>query len=64
MSTSISKLNPKITTLDTTIIRENLSYLIKFGLSPNVAQYIDTRLIFHDVHINDPTIVLDIKLNL
>ena len=52
-----------MTTLDTTTIKENLSYLTKFGLPPSIAQYIDTCLIFYDVHINDSIIVFVIKLN-
>ncbi len=53
-----------MTTLDTTTIRENLSYLAKFGLPLSVTQHIDTRLIFHDVDIDDPTRASDIELNL
>ncbi len=34
------------------------------GLTPSVAQHIDTSLIFHDININDSTKVLDIELNL
>ncbi len=64
MSTSISNLNPKTTILDTTTIKKNLSYLTKFDLPSNVAQYIDIYLIFYDVHINDPITVSDIELNL
>ena len=63
MSTSTSNLNLETTTLDTNTIRENLSYLAKFGLPPNVAQHINTRLIFHDIYINDPTTASDIDLN-
>lgn len=64
MFTSTSNLNPKTTTLNTTIIRKNLSYFVKFGLSPSIAQYIDNRLIFHDVHIDNLIIVSDIEQNL
>ena len=64
MSTSTSNLNPETTTLETTTIRENLSYLAKFGLPPSVAQHINTRLIFHDVYIDDPITASDIELNL
>ena len=63
MSTSTSNLNPKITTLDTTTIRENPSYLVKFGLPPSIVQYINTCLIFYDVYVDDSTAALDIKLN-
>ncbi len=64
MSTSTSNLNLETTTLYTTTIVENLSYLAKFRLPPSIAQHIDTCLIFHDIHINDPTTASDIKLNL
>ena len=63
MSSSTSNLNLKMTILDTTTIKENLSYLTKFGLPPSVTQHIDTRLIFHDFHINNLTTVSDIKHN-
>ncbi len=63
MSTSTSNLNPKITTLDITIIRENLNYLAKFELLSNIAQYINTYLIFYDVYIDDPINASDIELN-
>ena len=64
MSTSTSNLNPETTSLDTITIGENLSYLAKFGLFPNVTQHIDTCLIFHNVHIDDPTTTSDIEFNL
>ena len=64
MSISTSNLNPKTTTLNITTIIENLSYLAKFGLLPIVVQHIDTRLIFHDIHIDDPTTASDIEPNL
>ena len=62
MSLLTSNLNPKITTLDITI-RENLSYLAKFGLHFSIAQHINIYLIFHDVHINDFITTSDIELN-
>lgn len=65
MSNLISNLNAKTSILDITIeLRENINYIKKFGLPPNVTQYINSRLIFNDIHINDPTITSDIKLNL
>ena len=64
MSNLISNLNATISTLDATAeLRKNMNYLKKFGLSLSVAQHIDSRLIFNDVHINNLTIASDIKLN-
>ena len=64
MSTSTSDQNPETATLDTAAERENLNYISKFGLPANVAQqHIDSRLILHDVHIDDPTIASDVELN-
>ena len=58
-----SNRNPKTTTLDTVAERENLNCISIFRLPMSVVQYINSRLIFHGVHINDPTIALDVKLN-
>lgn len=55
MSSSTSDPNPKAPTLDAAIERESLIYITKFGLPSSVAQHIDSRLILHDVHINEPT---------
>lgn len=63
MSTSISNLNPKTTTLDAAAVRKNPNYIAKFGLPGSIAQHINSRLIFNDVHINDLIIALDIKVN-
>ena len=63
ISTSTSDPNPDTTTLNAAAVRENLNYIENFGLPPSVAQHIDTRLIFHDVHIDDPTTASDIELN-
>lgn len=64
MSISINNLNHKITTLNATKIRKNLSYLVKFELSPNIAQHTNSHLIFYDIYNNNLTKVLDIKLYL
>ena len=51
-------------TLDTaTELRENINYIEKFGLPPNVAQHIDSQLILNDIHIDDPTIASNIEFN-
>lgn len=63
ISTSISDLNSKTSTLNTTTIRENLNYITKFELPPNIAKHIDICLMFHIVHIHDPITASDIKLN-
>ncbi len=63
MSTSTSDPKPDTTTLNAAAVRENLNYIAKFGLPPSVAQHFVTRLIFHDVHIDDPTTAPDIELN-
>ena len=63
MSSPISNHNPETTTLDAPAERENLNYISKFGLPANITHHIDSRLILHDVHIDDPRIALDVKLN-
>ena len=63
MSSPSSDHNPKTMTLDAATERENLNYISKFGLPANVAHHIDSRLILHDVHIDDPTIASDVELN-
>ena len=63
MSSPISNNNLKTTTLDAVAERENLNYISKFGLPANVAHHINSRLILHDIYINDPTIALDVELN-
>lgn len=61
--TSISNLNSKVATLDIAD-RENLIYIIKFGLSLSVTQCINSCQILDDIYIDDFTIILDIELNL
>ena len=63
-SSPLSNRNSKTTTLDAATERENLNCISKFGLPVSIAQYIDLRLIFYNVHIDDPTIASDIKPNL
>ncbi len=63
MSSSTSNPNPENKTSNTDAIKDNLSYIEKFGLPAGVAQHIDSRLILNDVHIDDPTTALDIELN-
>ena len=63
MSSPISDHNPETATLYATAEREYLNYISKFRLPANITQYIDLRLIFHDVHINNPIITSDVKLN-
>ena len=62
MSSLISYHNPE--TLDATIVKKNLNCIAKCGLSPNIALYIDYRLILNDVHIDDPMTTSDINLNI
>ena len=64
MSSPTSNYNPRTTTLNADVKRENLNYISKLGLSANVAHHIDLREIFYDVHIDDLSIALDIELNL
>lgn len=58
--------NPNINhaILDATSDKVNLTYISKFGLPSSVIQYINFDLIFNKIHINNFTIVSDIKLNL
>lgn len=63
ISTSMNA-NPKTTTLNVITVRKNLNYIAKFKLLISITKYINLCLIFHTVHINDLTIVSDIKLNL
>ena len=60
MSMSISDQNPKITILNIATVRESLNYITKFGLPLSITQYINIYLIFYDVYINNPIIILDI----
>ena len=41
-----------------------MNYKKKFGLSLSITQYINSWLIFNNVYIDNPTIALDIELNL
>lgn len=65
MSSPTSNRNPKTIILDVaTKIRENRNYGEKFGLSVNVAQHIDSRLIIYDIHIDNLIIALNVEHNL
>ena len=55
--------NAETTSSNIAAIKENLSYIEKFGLPAGVAQRIDSRFILNDVHIDDPTTASDIELN-
>lgn len=61
MSLLISNLNSKTKNSNTAAIKDNLNYIKKFGLPTGVIQYINSCLIFNDVHIDDPTIAFDIE---
>lgn len=63
MSSSISNSNLDNAILDATIDKENLTYISNFGLSSSVAQYIDSCLIFNNIHINELIITSDMELN-
>lgn len=58
-----SNLNLNAAILDTIVNQKNLIYISKFGLSFNIAKYIDFHLIFNNNHIDDSTIVLEISLD-
>ena len=62
-SSPTSDPNPKNKTSNTTAIKDNLSYIAKFGLPASVAQHIDFCFILNDVHIDNLTIVSNVKLN-
>ena len=64
MFSLISDYNFKTTILDATTERENLNCISKVRLFANITYYIDLHLIFHNVHINNLTIVSNIKFNL
>ena len=55
--------NPKTTILDAVAEINNLKYISKFELPANIVYYIDSRLIFHIVHIDNLIIASDVKLN-
>ncbi len=63
MSSSINDPNAETTSLNTIAIKINLSYIEKFGLPVGVAQHINSRLIFNDVYIDNPTTASDVELN-
>ncbi len=64
MSNPVSNPNAKTITLDaTTDLRENMNCIKKFGLLPSIAQSIDSQLILNSAHIDNSTIISDIKLN-
>ena len=58
-----SNRNPETTTLDAVAERENLNCISKFGLPASIVQYINSRIILYDVHIDNPTIASDVELN-
>lgn len=62
MSSSTSNLSPNAAILDATD-KANLTYIEKFGLPANVAQYIDFQLILYNIYINNPIIASDIEFN-
>ena len=62
MSLPTSDCNPEILDIAEEL-RENLNYIEKFGLLASIAQHIDSCFIRNDVHIDNPTIALDVKLN-
>ena len=64
MSSLTSNYKPKNITLDAAIEKKILNYLSKFRLSAKIAYYIDSQLIFHVNHIDNPTIASDVKLYL
>ena len=65
MSNSISNQNAKTSILDATIkLKKNMNYLEKFELPLSITQYIDSRLIFNNVNINNPIIISNIEFNL
>ena len=63
MSSPISNHKFKTTFLDIVAEKENLNYISKFRLPSNIAQHINSRLIFNDIHIDDSIIASDIELN-
>lgn len=64
MSNIANNLNTKTSIFDITInLIENMNYIMKFRLPTNVTQHINSRLILHNAHIDDLTIVSDIKFN-
>lgn len=64
MFSSTNDPNLDITILDEIADKVNLTYISKFELPLIVAQYINSCLIFNDIHINDSITASDIKLNL
>ncbi len=63
MSSSINNPNAKIISSNTAAIKENLSYIKKFGLPTSIVQQIDPRLNLNNVYINNSTTTSDVKLN-
>ena len=63
MSFSTNNPNAKKTSSNTAAIKDKLSYIKKFELFVDVIQHINSRLIIKDVHIDNPTIALDVELN-
>lgn len=63
MSSLTNNPNTKTTSLNTAVIKENLSYIKKFELPIGVTQQIDFGLILNNIHINNPITTSNIKLN-
>lgn len=63
-SSSTRNLNLKTKISNTIAIKDNLSYIAKFGLFASVTQYIDFYSILNNIHIDNSTTVLDMKLKL
>ena len=63
MSFSINNPNFDNTILDAAKVKDNMTYILKFGLFSSVAQHNNFWFIFNDIHIDDLVIALDIKLN-
>ena len=59
----ISNHNFKITILDIIAQKKNLNYISKFRLLANITYHINLYLIFSNIYINNPTIILNVKLN-
>lgn len=57
-----SYLNNVIIFLNTTVVKDILSYIEKIGLLTSIAQYINYYLIFNDVYIDFLITALDIEL--
>lgn len=63
ISSSTSDLNPKFKISNITAIKDNLSYIMKFGLSVGVTKHSDSCLILNNVYFKNSTILSNIELN-